>query len=513
MKIDFKNPKYLFFIPLFFTIVYFLFIFNNNFSINGGTFEMFFTDALFLIVKNALIQIVFYFALYKFVANKNFLMLLTILVLFFIPGSIIYKIIVIILTIISIIYKKPNNNVLAIFEIICIIISFMAIFLLGYNTVVAIYHGISYASRNSHYKENYNVKVNDNTKNPNIYWVHMDGMASLDFINKYYKRDLSDYRNNLEDKDFYVNSDTSFNGGYHTILALNALFNPMYYDNFLKDYLAEYEKCVKNKCITKNSVDFKDTTEIRFNNELFQGLKKKNYTTISIALFDQYTSMDADYIYDLNGQKIGYFKNNNSQDDLYNYVLKVRGQRFNHLVDNYLAEKKIKPVFSNKDYPLLSSTDSLQIKSIMKSLEDSYSIEDNPKFYFIDNIILHLNWNFDENGKLIREFNDDLDDYDKTYIYALKLMVEMISYIQNKDNNAIIIIQGDHGIHAVDDKTMKSYYNVDSNELLNIRNSTFSAIYIPEEYKNGDEIYLNNPLNISRYIINNYVGNNYDYIK
>ena len=40
-----------------------------------------------------------------------------------------------------------------------------------------------------------------------------------------------------------------------------------------------------------------------------------------------------------------------------------------------------------------------------------------------------------------------------------------------------------------------------------------NAYYIPEQYKNGEEEYLNNPLNISRYIINNYVGDNYSYVK
>ena len=46
-----------------------------------------------------------------------------------------------------------------------------------------------------------------------------------------------------------------------------------------------------------------------------------------------------------------------------------------------------------------------------------------------------------------------------------------------------------------------------------IRNSVISAIYIPDKYKNGDEEYLDNPFNISRYIVNNYVGNNYEYLK
>ena len=55
--------------------------------------------------------------------------------------------------------------------------------------------------------------------------------------------------------------------------------------------------------------------------------------------------------------------------------------------------------------------------------------------------------------------------------------------------------------------------NIEEKECSNVRNSTFSSIYIPDEYKNGDEEFLSNPLNISRYIINNYVGKNYEYIK
>ena len=82
----------------------------------------------------------------------------------------------------------------------------------------------------------------------------------------------------------------------------------------------------------------------------------------------------------------------------------------------------------------------------------------------------------------------------------------------NNDEDAVIIVQGDHGLHTVEDKYMLKIFSKDMKDVQEIRNSVISAFYIPEKYKNGDEVYLNNPLNISRYIVNNYVGENYEYL-
>ena len=48
------------------------------------------------------------------------------------------------------------------------------------------------------------------------------------------------------------------------------------------------------------------------------------------------------------------------------------------------------------------------------------------------------------------------------------------------------------------EKDFEEFYT--DKEVLDIRNSTITAISIPDEFKNGDEDYLNNPLNISRYL-------------
>ena len=98
------------------------------------------------------------------------------------------------------------------------------------------------------------------------------------------------------------------------------------------------------------------------------------------------------------------------------------------------------------------------------------------------------------------------------YIYSNKLLIELLEYIRDNDEDAVIIVQSDHGIHLLEDEEIMAQLSITKEEVQDIRNSVISAFYIPQEYRNGDEDYLDNPLNISRYLVNNYVGENYEYM-
>ena len=87
--------------------------------------------------------------------------------------------------------------------------------------------------------------------------------------------------------------------------------------------------------------------------------------------------------------------------------------------------------------------------------------------------------------------------YKGNYTYVSHLLVDLVQYIKDNDQDAVIVLQSDHGIHTVDCDELKRLLNVNSSDCRIIRNSMFSAISIPEKYKNGDESVLNNPLNIS----------------
>ena len=69
-------------------------------------------------------------------------------------------------------------------------------------------------------------------------------------------------------------------------------------------------------------------------------------------------------------------------------------------------------------------------------------------------------------------------------------------------------------IHSYENDTLMHVFNISNDEAQNIKNSVMNAVYIPEKYKNGDEKYLQNPLNISRYLVNNFMcDNSYNYIE
>ena len=87
----------------------------------------------------------------------------------------------------------------------------------------------------------------------------------------------------------------------------------------------------------------------------------------------------------------------------------------------------------------------------------------------------------------------------------------MIDLILEADPDAVIVLQADHGLHMYTAEQIERVLGAGS--ATNIWNSVFSAIRVPAQYQTSDEQYaLANPLNISRYIVNRFVGENYSYL-
>ena len=521
MKSNYLSNKLLFFVPLFFLLACTFFFFNNNFYINGGNYEVLVMDAVILFTIFVLFHLLIYFLFSFIIKNKIYIFFLEIILFSFILLNI--PLLVFVPILFFLVYRKDNNNINYFFNVFSVIFSFTVAFLFVYNGFQFIYYVVSFYSREHDFTIDKKVKVSKDTDSPNIYWIHMDGMPSIEFINKYYGDNLEEFTTYLDNNNYIVNKDASFSSGYHTMMALNALFNPSSYDKDFKDYIDNYYKCLKNKCKTEDIATFNNLINNRFNNELFKSFEKKGYSTVSIAEYNQYTSFNATYIYDIfnlkDNKNIRYFNNNYSDSELYNYVLKIHYLSFINNIFNtnyYPKYKNTKNISYDIDldkYPLINKSNYVEMKAMIKAIEDSRNKDNNSKLYFLDNTITHLYWKYDENGKLISLDNNNLDDFSSNYIYTCRLLMEFLNYLRESDPEAVIVVQGDHGIHAIPGDIMMDYYDVDMDELLDIRDSTISFIYVPEKYKNNDEKYLNNPLNISRYLINSFVGNNYEYLK
>jgi hypothetical protein len=126
----------------------------------------------------------------------------------------------------------------------------------------------------------------------------------------------------------------------------------------------------------------------------------------------------------------------------------------------------------------------------------------------------------DENGDVYKERLDDPHDihlYLPQHKYAVKQLMAQVDTIIENDPNAVIIIQGDHGIHGIGngedyfDSELLYARGYGLEDQLNLNLSVISAVRIPPQYGKLSQPF--DPLDIARYLVNNFVGKgNYDYL-
>lgn len=395
-----------------------------------------------------------------------------------------------------------------------------------------IYLLIDLETNTSRYKETYDITVSDETDTPNIYWIHCDGMMNFDTIKNYFHYDNMKMKNYLKDEDFYYNEKASLVADHKTQKALAALFNPNYYDNFLKEYLYDLEDVyLGNADNISYNVSTKELVDKRFNNELMSALKEKGYTTIGITKFNNYSSVKTDILYDYYNftddhwhfpkkQELRKMTSNEVKNIELNYNYMQLKEFFSYsiyspIADNYIPFDHEVIDYNDLDvsnYPEINANKYWQAKAILKSIDDSNEIDN--KFVFIDYDLNHTAFSFDATGnKLYKNNQYHLNSYVGNYMYSTNILIDIVNYIKDNDSDAIIILQADHGVHTIETDIIQNYFDISIKEVQEIRNSVMNAIYIPDKYRNGDEDYLNNPLNISRYLVNNFVGKNYQYIE
>ena len=97
------------------------------------------------------------------------------------------------------------------------------------------------------------------------------------------------------------------------------------------------------------------------------------------------------------------------------------------------------------------------------------------------------------------------------YPAALEHMTQRILYLVDnaieQNPNTVIIIQADHGFHLQPTQEYLLNQGYSLEQVLELIHSVFSAVRIPQEY-GGVEAPIA-PLNISRELVNRFVGENY----
>jgi hypothetical protein len=410
--------------------------------------------------------------------------------------------------------------------------------------------------------------VDPDLSHPNVYWLHMDAMMGFDAVERYFNDPQTTLKNELAGRGFVINESARLEGGYTTV-AVPALTCPVFYDSYLADEFARVAHLTRNPrqdqlsaSITKNGFSMiadihpkieilKAFSDAGYHNIVNRGMVRINGMPYGSQLA---RSEDVETIIDYPNAIITGLNIYRETDKAFNIFID-----FLDLITEASALSVFKPqiveIFERKrpvgantqQFPAYQETvgkyvtgsdSDNEMAFFVRAMKYAASIQ-TPHFVYFYNYVAHCHevngtvigevvyeipigraFIFDEDGNVYKERLDDPNDV-KLYLpqhkQAVKQMTAQIDTIIENDPDAVIIVQGDHGINGIgpgrdyfdSDFLYKRGYNLE--DQLNLNLHCFSAVRIPPRYGRLSEPL--DPLDIARYLVNNFVGKgNYDYL-
>ncbi len=376
--------------------------------------------------------------------------------------------------------------------------------------------------------------IDSSAASPNIYWFHCDGMLGFDAVEEFFGSGQAQFKAALAERGFAVNEGAEFESAHSTAISIAVQMSPFYYDNSLGLKLETHELATEYRDTSP------DLSEARLYNEFINAFTQKGYETFIVSKGGYYAA-NSDYYYDYYSQPvkltdINYFKTGTNVFQGLTEMERLREFCFAVMYPaGYALEKTVGSLadYANSLVPgsseLLSAdlsdatrnqflmtpdTGSLEVNFTACMLDVLHRASDTPQLAVFHTLLPHAPFRYDENGNLTEQ-NDAvvLENYYGHHTYSSKVLIQYIDEILAHDPDAVIVLQADHGLHLNTSAQISEFTGADGNDVA-LWNSTLSAVRIPKNYQAIDEDkIMDSPLNIVRYLVNSYVGKNYDYLQ
>jgi len=367
-----------------------------------------------------------------------------------------------------------------------------------------------------------NFTVSPDLPSPSIYWFHVDGMISLDTAEYFSGVSQNKSRERLLDLGFVINEQAEIFTS-NTFIGVPALLSPDFYDSYLHPLFMEGQHLLLERrplyyeALERDNISLEN--DLAPYHELFHAFLQAGYYVIMIADFSPGVYTLIGEFYNLGSDYPFALKNSNSErhflvggiDLIELLVMMTPIPEF--VLDRITGNIQWYAIPTHNDRIDELTMNSLNLpheRDLYRALIDSleHSHPEIPTLTYMTLMFTHetgWGWHADENT----EFgNSVIEEYSLAHEYALDIMFNMIELILEQDPNAVIIIQADHGIHLHDTLEFLPYEGFTEEEIFRLYNSVMSAVRIPEQY-GGLEAPLA-PLNITRELVNRFVGPNYE---
>jgi len=358
--------------------------------------------------------------------------------------------------------------------------------------------------------------VDPNLPQPDIYWFHVDGMLSLETFERFFGLPQDDMRARFEERGFLLYESARLSAS-STSVALPALFMPQFYDKYYGELMTSYiDHYALSERLRQDGVNI--VRDVLPYNETFMAFKALGYEIITFANtnnpmhmampFNRHYSLSHD-IYPLglwSEHQASIFWRIFEPDDL-SVLLSLATPISILLGDGEFLPAGLEffPI-EGYAYRLPDYIHGFD-RRLYRNLIHSASVP-GPKFLFAFNFLTHPNvWHYSENRMMGIDFL-------RYYIYplaftsALEATFNVIDIVLYENPYAVIVLQSDHGFHVPDLHEHLLDLGYSQEVVMELRHSIFSAVRIPPQYGGLDAPL--HPLNISRELVNRFVGENYD---
>lgn len=368
---------------------------------------------------------------------------------------------------------------------------------------------------------------------PNVYWIHADGMLGFSAFETYYGDDQQALKDALSARGFVYNEDAYFEAGHQTNVGVAALMCPFFYDTDLGEKLATHERAMYT-ARNRESYGYirNEVHTARVYNETRVAFEQKGYTPQTIAGISNYfppvaghhyvtTDPEGGYRFDPDDRSLSSFLSASRMGELSTMLLGVDlsptliksespfVRKYFFSIDRIPLEHTLDAERANEI--LLNGSYRGSYRNLLDNLYDSLHTQ-GPTFTIVENLLSHAPYEYDENGERTGLGKKDIHAYPLQHRFAAKVLINTVDLILESDPDAVIVIQADHGLNAQKERHIVEAFGEAA--VLPIWNQVMSAVRVPADDQNGEEHFAyENPLNIARYLVNRFVGQNYTYLE
>jgi len=486
----------------------FLFVLYNNNIEEGIHFEHVLILAVILAVIGLLLFFVFRYVT-KGMENALILSLLFWLGFWFfgaiarivpLPSlilTILLCVVIIVITIILRRYQPPFHKISPVFNMfaIGIVILFVFNIMPGIQQELTLRRGRIAMADLDEYDIPFYIKrdfiVDPSLLSPDIYWFHLDGIMSLEQMERFWGMNKDGLRHELTARGFLIYED-AFLYGSPTRVTMPALLSPAFYDSYFHQLMYIHrEVAVEDRLWT--FINSLATVGLSLYDDIFPYVEF--LSALALAGYDLSISRSGD---SPNAAWVHSIARLQEGHDGYIFFAMSRWDRF-LLSLGYLPE-------------LLTMTTPLNIQPPLERAHyvPNHGDSDLPRFNLKTFLYPHANmwWlQCPDSVQLDATHPRRLYLYHLAVEYTMQLALDYIDEILERNPNAVIVLQADHGFHIAGTHQYLIDEGVSLEERLRLTFSVLSAVRIPPQYGGLDAPLA--PLNITRELVNRFVGENY----